>query len=148
MKNNIDDAFIRRFNSILKFPFPDPDQRALIWKKTLPKEALFKKKTLVGNPPSIEEERADIPEAVKKYELTGGSIINVVHYASLKAVEALYDKENNSKKDQKQFIGAGLKRQEYQNSSNNEKPKLIIYLSDVLDGIKRELIKEGKPFSL
>jgi AAA+ superfamily predicted ATPase len=148
MKNNIDDAFIRRFNSILKFPFPDPDQRALIWKKTLPKDALFMKKTLVANPPSIKEEPADIPEAVKKYELTGGSIINVVHYASLKGVEALYEKENNSKKEQRQFVGAGLKRQEDQNCSNKEKPKLIIYLSDVLDGIKRELIKEGKPFSL
>ena len=34
MKNNIDDAFIRRFNSILKFPFPEASQRALIWKKS------------------------------------------------------------------------------------------------------------------
>jgi hypothetical protein len=33
MKNNIDDAFIRRFNSILKFPFPEAAQRAVIWKK-------------------------------------------------------------------------------------------------------------------
>ena len=29
----------------------------------------------------------DIPEVVKKFELAGGSIINAVHYASLKAVE-------------------------------------------------------------
>src|SRR6185369_7916897 len=81
MLYNIDDAFRRRFNSILKFPFPDPSQRAEIWKKALPKNAVFMKKTVAANPPEVREEEADIPEAVKKYELTGGNIINVVHYA-------------------------------------------------------------------
>ncbi|MFL5809785.1 MAG: ATP-binding protein, partial [Flavisolibacter sp.] len=70
MKNNIDDAFIRRFNSILKFPFPDPAQRAEIWKKALPKTAVYRKKMLTGDLPEVKEVEADIPEAVKKYELT------------------------------------------------------------------------------
>jgi hypothetical protein len=144
MKNNIDDAFIRRFNSILKFPFPDPAQRALIWEKTLPKNALFRKKTFVGNPPVIKEEPADIPELVKKHELTGGNIINVVHYTSIKAVEALYQKEI----EHPQLISAGTEQQPESDYHKKESPKLTIYLSDVLDGIKRELIKEGKPFSL
>jgi len=28
----------------------------------------------------------------------------------------------------------------------NPEPEFIIYLSDIREGIKRELIKEGKPF--
>jgi AAA+ superfamily predicted ATPase len=138
MKNNIDDAFIRRFNSILKFPFPDQNQRALIWKKALPKNARFVKRTVSGNPPGVKEERADIPEAVKKYELTGGNIMNVVHYASIKAVQALHERARESK----QLVVAD------QHPHYQEEEQLVIYLSDIIDGIKRELIKEGKPFSL
>jgi len=140
MKNNIDDAFIRRFNSLLKFPFPDQNQRALIWEKALPKNALFRKKTLVGNPPIIKEEEADIPEAVKKYELTGGNIINVVHYACIKAIEALHEK--------KDMVAEGELRYQNQEQLVEQEHRLTIYLSDVIDGIKRELIKEGKPFTL
>ena len=36
MKNNIDDAFLRRFNSVVKFPFPDVESRARIWQLFLP----------------------------------------------------------------------------------------------------------------
>jgi DNA polymerase III delta prime subunit len=143
MKNNIDDAFIRRFNSILKFPFPDQNQRALIWKKSLPDDAVWRKKVITGNSSAIIEEWVDIPETVKKYELTGGNIINIVHYASIKAVEALYEKE----KEQQDLVSEHAERHRRHRYDTNTRPKLIIYLSDVLDGIKRELIKEGKPFS-
>jgi hypothetical protein len=139
MKNNIDEAFIRRFNSILKFPFPDQNQREQIWKKALPKNALFMKKISDGNSEVIRETEVNIPESVKKYELTGGSIMNVVHYISIKAVEALHQKK------QKQPVEMGMSRKE---NSTGDLPPLTIYLSDVLDGIRRELTKEGKPFSL
>ncbi len=101
MKNNIDDAFIRRFNSIIRFPLPSETDRATIWKKSFPHHISF-------------NNNVDVPEAVKKYELTGGNIINIVHYSCLKALE----KQGNE-----------------------------IFLDDVLNGIKRELHKEGKPFS-
>ncbi|WP_343673104.1 ATP-binding protein, partial [Chitinophaga sp.] len=104
MKNNIDDAFIRRFNAILKFSFPDANERAMIWRRTFPAKSTF-----VGG---------DIPEMIKRYELAGGSILNVVHYACLKAIEKHTD----------------------------DKEELEIYINDVLDGIKREFVKEGKPF--
>ena len=125
MKNNIDEAFIRRFNSILKFPFPDQSQRALIWKKAFPENSIFRKKVVGSDGPDLLEEPVDIAEVVKKYELTGGNIINVVHYSSIKAVEALHQKRKLP----------------------TEPAYLTIYLSDVLDGIKKELLKEGKPFS-
>jgi len=108
MKNNIDEAFIRRFNAILRFPFPEAAERKLIWKKSFPAGSQF----TAAPGTSI-----DIPEMVKKYELAGGSIINVVHYASLKAVER----------------------------SMNDQP--VIYLSDVHKGIQIELNKHGKPFN-
>jgi DNA polymerase III delta prime subunit len=150
MKNNIDDAFIRRFNSILRFPFPDQNQRALIWKKALPKNAFFRKKIVTGNPPVVKEEPADIPELVKKYELTGGNIINIVHFASIKAVEAFHENEKAIQEKQNKYATATVSydSQAKENSYPENPTQLIIYLSDVLDGIKRELIKEGKPFSL
>lgn len=150
MKNNIDDAFIRRFNSILRFPFPDQNQRALIWKKSLPKNALFRTKTITGNPYTVKEEPADIPELVKKYELSGGNIINVVHFASIKAVEAFHENLKAISEGRNKYAAASVSGN-YQSKENSypESPtQLTIYLSDVLDGIKRELIKEGKPFSL
>jgi SpoVK/Ycf46/Vps4 family AAA+-type ATPase len=101
MKNNIDDAFIRRFNSIIKFSMPDENERVEIWRKCFPSRIRF-------------EEDKDLPQLVKKYELSGGNITNIVQYACLKAIE---------------------------------KKGETIYLQDVLNGIKREMHKEGKPFS-
>ena len=74
MKNNIDDAFIRRFNAIIRFPLPDENDRATIWKKSFPSNIGFKNDI-------------NVPELVKRYEMTGGNIINIVHYACLKAIE-------------------------------------------------------------
>lgn len=148
MKNNIDDAFIRRFNSILRFPFPDQNQRSLIWKKALPQNALFRKKTIAGS--IVKEEPADIPELVKKYELTGGNIINIVHFASIKAVEAFHENIKTVSQERNKYMAETVSgnNQLKETSYPENLSQLTIYLSDVLDGIKRELIKEGKPFSL
>ena len=141
MKNNIDDAFIRRFNAILKFPFPDEVQRSLIWQKAFPENALFVTKqtniTEKEGRKKVEEKfiSVNISDVVKRYEMSGGNIINVVHYAGIKAVEKI-----NSDEEQQRMIYDNLAEDE------NEK-KLIFYLSDVMNGIKRELTKEGKPFA-
>ena len=141
MKNNIDDAFIRRFNAILKFPFPDEVQRSLIWQKAFPENALFVTKqtniTEKEGRKKVEEKfiSVNISDVVKRYEMSGGNIINVVHYAGIKAVEKI-----NSDEEQQRMIYDNLAEDE------NEK-KLIFYLSDVINGIKRELTKEGKPFA-
>lgn len=108
MKNNIDDAFMRRFNAILKFSIPEPDERVKIWRLAFPQDVQF----------YSNDQPTDIPEMVKNYVISGGSIINVVHYACIKAFE----------------------RQQ-----NTDTAKRIYY-TDVLAGIKKELLKEGKPF--
>lgn len=120
MKNNIDDAFIRRFNDIVKFTIPNEDERKEIWEKSFPAESDFK----------------DISEKVKKYELTGGNIINIIHFAGIQAAE----KRDKLKLSYEELASAGS------NDFAKNNNKLKIYLEDVLEGIKREYIKEGKPF--
>ena len=129
MKNNIDEAFIRRFNAILRFPFPEAAERKLIWKKSFPAGAEFAGGAGGAGPAAGSGPAAaavDLPELVKKYELAGGSIINVVHYASLKAVE-------------RSVNGNGMAAAELHQP--------VIYLSDVHKGIQIELNKHGKPFT-
>ncbi|RNI33806.1 ATP-binding protein [Hanamia caeni] len=156
MKNNIDDAFIRRFNAILKFPLPDADQRAEIWKSSFPKNIRFLKKHIPYKSSSgaindEQREEVNIPEQVKKYQLTGGSINNIVQYASIKGLEKYTQdkaiaedlKKNTSlvtseSNDDNQFVDL--------DEEANAIPEMTIYLTDVLDGIKKELLKEGKPF--
>lgn len=156
MKNNIDEAFVRRFNSILKFPFPNAEQRALIWQKSFPADAIFADRPGDQGPdkydetcvPTMVRTKVNIPESIKKYELTGGSIVNVVHYACLKAVERLHPENDKSKKNGKQGECNGNGTGKKQKEELHPDQKLIIYLSDVQEGIRRELIKEGKPFSI
>ena len=150
MKNNIDDSFIRRFNSILKFPLPNPEERARIWRNAFPQERIFLKNPVIskqaGSLVVDGKETVDIPEMVRKYELSGGSIMNVVHYASLKAVE----RKNGERKSIKEPVSISTNQNIIslpEKEAEAVSPKLPIYLSDVLDGIRRELIKEGKPFA-
>lgn len=130
MKSNIDDAFMRRFNAILRFPFPDAKERVRIWQKSFPTGAVFVQANGNANS-SLKNDLIDIPEIVKKHELAGGSIINVVHYASIRAIE----RRNGASFTNEKTITPG-----------NGNGQLEIYLEDVLQGIKREMNKEGKPF--
>ncbi|MBI1919803.1 MAG: ATP-binding protein [Geobacter sp.] len=73
LRNNIDDAFVRRFQSIIYFPMPKPAERFRIWKNAF-------------SPKAVLEERLDFERIAEKYELTGGTIMNVVRFSSLKAL--------------------------------------------------------------
>lgn len=67
---NIDDAFIRRFQSIIHFPMPRPEERFKIWSKTFP----FQIK-IAGD--------IDWQHVAARYELTGAGILNIAHYCSV-----------------------------------------------------------------
>jgi hypothetical protein len=73
IKANIDDAFIRRFHSIVNFPMPKPSERLRLW------ENAFSPKTVL-------EERVNLDTVADKYDLSGGTIMNVVRYSSLRAL--------------------------------------------------------------
>ncbi len=71
-KSNIDEAFLRRFHSIIHFPNPKAGERFTLWQKTLPVNFSLE--------PSI-----NIAELAEKYEVNGATILNIIHYATLKA---------------------------------------------------------------
>ena len=71
--------------------------------------------------------------------------MNVVHYASLKAVERWHHERSESNGHQKEILPITENNSGQRNDSNST-DQLPIYLSDVLDGVKKEFIKEGKPF--
>lgn len=73
-KSILDDAFLRRFNLVVGFPFPTREERQDIWRAVLPTEARC-------------ENGVDFPELFSAYELTPGSVVNVVHAASLAVMD-------------------------------------------------------------
>jgi hypothetical protein len=73
LKSNIDDAFIRRFESIIYFPMPKPAERLRIWNNAF-------------SPKTVLESAIDPVKIAEKFDLSGGTIMNVVRYASLKAL--------------------------------------------------------------
>ncbi len=74
LKSNIDDAFVRRFQSIVHFPLPKTAERLLLWQKAFPAEV------------SLHED-VDFPRIAQKYELSGAEIMNIVQYSCLCALE-------------------------------------------------------------
>lgn len=74
MKNNIDDAFMRRFSSVVHFPFPKSEERQLLWEKALPEKIVFS-----GG--------FDFRKMTDKYEISGANITNIVAWCSLMALE-------------------------------------------------------------
>ncbi len=72
-KSNIDEAFIRRFHSIIHFPAPNAAERLSLWQKSFPEHIKL-------------NNDIDLALIAKKYELTGSGIINVVQYSCLQAI--------------------------------------------------------------
>lgn len=73
LQHNIDEAFSRRFQCMVHFTMPGPEERYLLWKQSFPET--FKL-------PADEEMR----KVAGKYEIAGGGIVNVIRYCSLMAV--------------------------------------------------------------
>jgi hypothetical protein len=73
MKSALDQAFMRRLQFIVKFPFPGPKERKLIWRKVFP--------------PETPTEGLDY-EQLSRLNLTGGSIHNIALNAAFMAARA------------------------------------------------------------
>ncbi len=97
-KSNIDDAFLRRFQAMVFFPIPKPEERKELWVKAFP--------------PNIQlDSNIGWANLSQQYELTGASIMNIVQYCCIMALEQGSD---------------------------------TITLENLLNGIRNELVKEGK----
>ena len=74
LKTNIDEAFARRFQSLIYFPVPQKEERATLWRQSFSQASTL-------------EENVDLQFLARKHEMTGGMILNVVHYSSLMALK-------------------------------------------------------------
>lgn len=74
LKDNLDAAFARRFESIVYFPVPRQEERLRLWRQGFSEKAQL-------------EEAVDLEQIASQFELCGGSIMNVVRYVSLQALE-------------------------------------------------------------
>lgn len=82
LRSNIDEAFSRRFQSIIYFPMPDEETRCELWEKMLPRNWL-----------------ANREECIRKmanYELAGGAMTNVIRSCALYLMAAKTNDLNES----------------------------------------------------
>lgn len=73
-RENLDEAFARRFESIIYFPMPRPEERLRLWQQGFSKQSQL-------------EKTLDLEKIAHEYTLAGGSIMNVIRYASLEALK-------------------------------------------------------------
>jgi AAA+ superfamily predicted ATPase len=73
LRENLDDAFTRRFESIVYFPLPRPAERLRLWRRGFSPRARLH--------PAV-----DLDAIARDHELAGGSIMNVIRQVSLVAI--------------------------------------------------------------
>jgi hypothetical protein len=74
LRNNLDEAFVRRLDFALEFPLPEEPERLKIWRLSLPAEA-----------PLADD--VDLPFLARKFRLAGGHIRNIALTAAFLAAE-------------------------------------------------------------
>jgi AAA+ superfamily predicted ATPase len=98
-RSHLDEAFSRRFQSMIHFPIPGVEQRLRLWESNF-----------VDKPYPLAPD-IDLRRLAQEYELSGGGIVNVLRHSCVQAVV-------------------------------RNPPE--IRTSDLLEGIRKELVKEGK----
>jgi hypothetical protein len=73
-RRNIDDAFVRRLDFVIDFPFPEAEDRRRIWDRVLPEQA-----------PRAED--VDLDFLAEKFKLSGGAIRNCSLAAAFQAAD-------------------------------------------------------------
>jgi hypothetical protein len=73
-RRNIDDAFVRRLDFVIDFPFPEPEDRRRIWDRVLPAEA-------------PRHEDVDLEFLSERFKLSGGAIRNCSLAAAFQAAD-------------------------------------------------------------
>lgn len=74
LKGNMDEAFSRRFQSIVNFKMPSVNERKKLWEKAFSDTCVL-------------DSEIDLQQIAEKYELAGGAIINVLRYCALAAIQ-------------------------------------------------------------
>ena len=152
MKNNIDDAFRRRFEVELEFAMPNSAQRRQIWKNSFPTEAIFRREK-ADTPPGNETPAPQKPKP------------NYYHYAK-RHDEATQEAETEpvilpeptvqppdipELAKGYRLSGASIENVVHYsiiravNRRKATNTQMVIYWEDVLTGVNRELRKNGVP---
>lgn len=74
LRNNVDDAFARRFESVIYFPMPRPEERLRLWR-----QGFSAKASLDGS--------VDLEKLSRDHVLAGGAIMNVIRYACMQSLK-------------------------------------------------------------
>ena len=88
----MDDAFTRRFQSVIYFDIPSPEERYQLWQNAFSGTCKL-------------HADIDLYKIAEDYELAGGSIINVLRFCALSAIS-----RNDTVVTKKELL-AGLKRE-------------------------------------
>ncbi len=89
-KENIDEAFLRRFQSMVYFPKPNRNLRIAMWVK------YFK---------GFDTSEIDFHELADKYEISGGGVINVLRHCSISLAKS------GNKKIKEKDLTEGIERE-------------------------------------
>jgi len=73
LRDNLDEAFARRFESIIYFPLPRPEERLQLWRKGFSKKARL-------------DESIDLEAIARDHGFSGSAIMNSIRYASLESL--------------------------------------------------------------
>jgi AAA+ superfamily predicted ATPase len=73
MRENIDEAFTRRFESMIYFPVPRPEERFKIWQAGFSKQCTL-------------DAALDLQQLASEHTLSGGGIMNAIRHASMQAL--------------------------------------------------------------
>jgi hypothetical protein len=73
LRENIDDAFLRRFENVVYFPMPRPGERLALWRGG------FSHKAKLASD-------LDLEAIARDHVLAGGSVMNVIRFVSLRAI--------------------------------------------------------------
>lgn len=92
LRDNLDQAFVRRFQSIIEFQNPSAAEREKIWNINLPKKLKLGK-------------GIDIKKISEEYDVTGANILNIIHHVTLQTLAG------KSKKISKEKLLTSIKRE-------------------------------------
>jgi len=85
LRQHIDEAFLRRIQVIIEFPFPDKDQRAELWLRALQRRL----------PNQTHQQIIDefsVPLLAERYSLSGAAVESIVEDAELMAMRGSFSK--------------------------------------------------------
>lgn len=99
LKSNIDESFVRRLQSVINFPMPRPAERLKIWSNA------FSSQTEL-------EPQLDLAAIAEKHEVSGGTIVNVVRFVSLRSIS------RGSRMILREDLVEGLRREQLKEGRN------------------------------